>query len=53
MLKLAVGRCSRNGASLRSQSTMSRLENMPLRIEAARLTAALVDQFCAGFPRLT
>jgi Transposase DDE domain group 1 len=51
LLKLAVGRCPRSGAPLCSQSTMSRLENMPSRIEAARLTAALVDQFCASFPR--
>ena len=29
---------------------MSRLENMPSKIETARLTAALVDQFCASFP---
>jgi hypothetical protein len=51
LLKLAVGRCPRSGAPLCSQSTMSRLENMPSRIEAARLTAALVDQFCASFAR--
>ena len=29
---------------------MSRLENMPSRIEAARMTAALVDTFCRSFP---
>ena len=29
---------------------MSRLENMPSRREAVRLTAALIDQFCASFP---
>lgn len=51
LLKLAVGRCPRSGSALCSQSTMSRLENMPSKIEAARLTAALVDQFCASFPR--
>jgi hypothetical protein len=51
LLKLAVGRCPRSGDPLCSQSTMSRLENMPGKIEAARLTAALVDQFCASFPR--
>ena len=50
LLKLAVGRCPRSGDPLCSQSTMSRLENMPSKIEAARLTAALVDQFCASFP---
>jgi hypothetical protein len=51
LLKLAVGRCPRSGAPLCSQSTMSRLENMPTKIEAARLTAALVDQFCISFAR--
>jgi len=51
MLKLAVGRCPRSGDPLCSQSTMSRLENMPSKIETARLTAALVDQFCASFVR--
>ena len=29
---------------------MSRLENMPSKIEAARMTAALVDLFCQSFP---
>ena len=51
LLKLAVGRCPQSGDPLCSQSTMSRLENMPTKIEATRLTAALVDQFCASFPR--
>jgi Transposase DDE domain group 1 len=50
LLKLAVGRCPESGDALCSQSTMSRLENMPSKIEAARLTAALTDQFCASFP---
>jgi hypothetical protein len=50
LLKLAVGRHPESGEALCSQSTMSRLENMPSKIEAARLTAALVDQFCASFP---
>jgi hypothetical protein len=50
LLKLAVGRCPESGDALCSQSTMSRLENMPSKIEAARLTAALADQFCASFP---
>ena len=48
LLKLAVGRCPETGAPLASQSTMSRLENMPSRTQAARLTGALVDQFCAS-----
>jgi hypothetical protein len=50
LLKLAVGRCPESGADLCSQATMSRLENMPSRKEAVRLTAALIDQFCASFP---
>lgn len=50
LLKLAVGRCPESGGDLCSQSTMSRLENMPSRREAVRLTAALIDQFCASFP---
>jgi hypothetical protein len=29
---------------------MSRLENMPSRREAVRMTAALIDQFCVSFP---
>ena len=48
LLKLAVGRCPETGDPLCSQSTMSRLENMPTKIEAARLTAALVDQLCVS-----
>jgi hypothetical protein len=49
LFKLAVGRGPESGAPLCSQPTMSRLENMPSRIEAARLTAALVDRFCQSF----
>jgi Transposase DDE domain group 1 len=44
LMKVAVGRCPQRGAPLASQSTISRLENTPRKIEAARLTAALVDQ---------
>jgi hypothetical protein len=44
LMKLAVGRCPESGQPLASQSTISRLENAPSRTEAARLTAALVDQ---------
>lgn len=47
LLKLAVGRCPETGAPLASQSTISRLENAPSMIEAARLTAVLIDQLCA------
>jgi hypothetical protein len=44
-MKLAVGRCPDSGAPLASQSTISRLENGPSKTEAARLAAALLDQF--------
>lgn len=50
LFKLAVGRAPQSGAPLCSQPTMSRLENMPSKIEAARMTAALVDIFCRSFP---
>lgn len=46
-LKIAVGRLPETGDALASQSTISRLENAPSRTEAARATAALVDQFAA------
>ena len=49
LFKLAVGRPPESGSTLCSQPTMSRLENMPSRIEAARMTAALVDKFCRSF----
>jgi Transposase DDE domain group 1 len=44
LMKLAVGRCPESGAALASQSTITRLENAPRKTEAARLTAALIDQ---------
>ena len=44
LMKVAVGRCPITGAPLASQSTISRLENAPSKTEAARLTAALVEQ---------
>ena len=50
LFKLAVGRAPESGDALCSQPTMSRLENMPSKIEAARMTAALVDVFCQSFP---
>lgn len=50
LFKLAVGRAPESGDPLCSQPTMSRLENMPSKIEAARMTAALVDLFCRSFP---
>ena len=45
LMKLAVGRCPESGQPLASQSTISRLENAPSKTEAARLTAALLEQF--------
>jgi hypothetical protein len=45
LMKIAVGRCPGSGAALASQSTISRLENAPSKTEAARLAAALLDQF--------
>jgi hypothetical protein len=45
LMKLAVGRCPESGQPLASQSTISRLENAPSKTEAARLAAALLDQF--------
>jgi hypothetical protein len=47
LMKVAVGRCPQTGAALASQSTISRLENAPSKTEAARLSAALLDQFGA------
>ena len=44
LMKVAVGRCPASGAPLASQSTISRLENAPSKTEAARLSAALLDQ---------
>jgi hypothetical protein len=37
--------CGHEDATLASQSTISRLENAPSKTEAARLTAALLEQF--------
>ena len=48
VMKVAVERCPESGDPLASQSTISRLENAPRKTEAARLTAALVDQFCSS-----
>jgi hypothetical protein len=45
LMKIAVGRCPESGSPLASQSTISRLENAPSKTEAARLSAALLDQF--------
>ena len=45
LMKITVGRCPQSGAALASQSTICRLENAPRKTEAARLCAALIDQF--------
>jgi hypothetical protein len=47
LMKLTVGRCPETGAPLASQSTISRLENSPSKTDAARLSVAMIDQFCA------
>jgi Transposase DDE domain group 1 len=46
LMKVAVGRCPESGGPL--ASTISRLENAPTKTEAARLTGALIDQFCVS-----
>jgi hypothetical protein len=46
-LKMAVGRRPETGAPLASQSTISRFENAPRKVDAAKLAGALVDQFTA------
>src|SRR6266699_5203406 len=51
IFKMAVGRLPESGEPLCSQPTMSRLENAPSKIEIARMTAALVDQFCDSYQR--
>ena len=51
IFKMAVGHAPESGDPLCSQPTMSRLENMPSKIEIARLMAALVDRFCESYRR--
>jgi hypothetical protein len=48
LLKIAVGRCPDTGAPLAGQATYSRLENAPSKTDTARLTAALLDQYCSS-----
>ena len=45
LMKITVSRCPQSGAALASQLTISRLKNAPSKTEAARLCAALVDEF--------
>jgi hypothetical protein len=51
LFKLAAGRLPESGAPLCSQPTMSRFENMPTRMGAARMTVMMVDLFCRSFPK--
>jgi len=46
--KLALGRCPESGEALASQSTVTRMENAPSKCGAARVMAALVDQFATS-----
>jgi hypothetical protein len=49
--KLACGRLPDSGPDLCSQPTVSRLENAPDLRQMIRLTYALVDLYCASYPR--
>jgi len=49
--KLACGRLPDSGRDLCSQPTVSRWENGPTLREAARLSYALVDAYCASYGR--
>jgi len=51
VFKMAVGHAPESGDPLCSQPTISRLENMPSKIEIARMMAALVDAFCESYRR--
>src|SRR5690349_15525329 len=49
--KLACGRLPDTGRDLCSQPTMSRWENAPSLREVIRLMRAMVDAYCASYPR--
>ena len=49
--KLACGRLPDTGDDLCSQPTMSRWENAPTLREVVRMTYAMVDIYCASYPR--
>ncbi len=49
VFKMALGRLPESGPALCSQSTVSRLENLPSRTALYRMASALVDQYCASF----
>jgi hypothetical protein len=48
--KLALGKLPDGAVGLASQPTMPRWENAPAICELLRLTAALVDIYCASYP---
>ena len=49
--KLACGRLPDSGHDLCSQPTVSRWENAPSLREVVRLTYAMVDTYCASYPK--
>jgi hypothetical protein len=49
--KLACGRLPDSGRDLCSQPTVSRWENAPTLREVIRLTYAMIDTYCASYPR--
>jgi len=49
--KLACGRLPDSGADLCSQPTISRWENAPTRHEVAAMSYAMIDIYCASYPR--
>ncbi len=52
IFKMALGRRPEDGPALCSQSTVSRLENLPSRTDLYRMARALVDQYCVSFPKV-
>src|SRR5438309_1675462 len=49
--KLACGRLPDSGKDLCSQPTISRWENAPTRHEVAAMSYAMIDIYCASYPR--
>ena len=49
--KLACGRLPDSGDDLCSQPTVSRWENAPTLREVIRMTYAMIDAYCASYPR--
>ena len=49
--KLACGRLPDTGDDLCSQPTMSRWENAPTLREVIRMTYAMIDAYCASYPK--